>query len=138
MAAPLHITLPIAAVATNVRVNGDTDEDLTASEENHDSSVLTSSDLKALPIFDNDYVTAMSSFLDDSASGTGGSGLMVDGVEANRSHRIRLGRAGSAHQPGSLLGAVLLARPRADGNHHQVRRRQVSRPIQFLFPRLTR
>ena len=85
LAAPLHITLPIAAVATNVRVNGDTDEDLTASEENHDSSVLTSSDLKALPIFDNDYVTAMSSFLDDSASGTGGSGLIVDGVEANRS-----------------------------------------------------
>src|SRR5215831_10816143 len=84
MAAPLHITLPIAAVATNVRVNGDTDEDLTASEENRDSSVLTSSDLKALPIFDNDYVTAMSSFLDDSASATGGSGLMVDGVEANR------------------------------------------------------
>jgi len=84
MAAPLHITLPIAAVSTNVRVNGDTDEDLTASEDNRDSSVLTSSDLKALPIFDNDYVTAMSSFLDDSASGTGGSGLMVDGVEANR------------------------------------------------------
>ena len=83
-AAPLHITLPIAAVATNVRVNGDTDEDLTSSEENRDSSVLTSSDLKALPIFDNDYVTAMSSFLDDSASATGGSGLMVDGVEANR------------------------------------------------------
>ena len=83
MAAPLHITLPIAAVATNVRVNGDTDEDLTASEENRDSSVLTSSDLKALPIFDNDYVTAMSSFLDDSASATGGSGLIVDGVEAN-------------------------------------------------------
>ena len=84
MAAPLHITLPIAAVATSVRVNGDTDEDLTASEDNRDSSVMTSSDLKALPIFDNDYVTAMSSFLDDSASATGGSGLMVDGVEANR------------------------------------------------------
>src|ERR1700751_5424821 len=84
MAAPLHITLPIAAVATSVRVNGDTNEDLTASEENRDSSVMTSSDLKALPIFDNDYVTAMSSFLDDSATATGGSGLMVDGVEANR------------------------------------------------------
>jgi hypothetical protein len=80
----LHITLPIATVATNVRVNGDTNEDLTASEENRDSSVLTSSDLKALPIFDNDYIAAMSSFLDDSASGTGGSGLIVDGVEANR------------------------------------------------------
>jgi hypothetical protein len=84
MAAPLHITLPIAAVATNVRVNADTDDDLTASEDNRDSSVMTSSDLKALPIFDNDYVTAMSSFLDDSSSATGGSGLMVDGVEANR------------------------------------------------------
>lgn len=84
LAAPLHITLPIAAVSTSVRVNGDTNEDLTDPEENHDSSVLTSSDLKALPIFDNDYVTAMSSFLDDSATATGGSGLMVDGVEANR------------------------------------------------------
>ena len=81
--APLHITLPIAAVATNVRVNADTNEDLTAPEENHDSSVLTSQDLKSLPIFDNDYATAMSAFLDDSASATGGSGLMVDGVEAN-------------------------------------------------------
>lgn len=85
LAAPLHITLPIAAVATSVRVNGDTNEDLTDPEENHDSSVLTAGDLKALPIFDNDYVTAMSSFLDDSATATGGSGLMVDGVEANRS-----------------------------------------------------
>ena len=37
-----------------------------------------------MPIFDNDYATAMSAFLDDSATGTGGSGLMVDGVEANR------------------------------------------------------
>ena len=39
LAAPLHITLPIAAVSTNVRVNADTNEDLTASEDNHDSSV---------------------------------------------------------------------------------------------------
>lgn len=85
MAAPLHITLPISAVTTSVRVNGDTNEDLTAPEENRDSSVMTSSDLKALPIFDNDYVSAMSSFLDDGATGSGGSGLMVDGVEANRS-----------------------------------------------------
>lgn len=85
LAAPLHITLPIAAVATSVRVNGDSNDDLTASEDNRDSSVMTSSDLKALPIFDNDYVTAMSAFLDDSASGTGGSGLIVDGAEANRS-----------------------------------------------------
>ena len=45
---------------------------------------MTSQDLKSLPIFDNDYATAMSAFLDDSATATGGSGLLVDGVEANR------------------------------------------------------
>ncbi len=83
-AAPLHIILPIAAVATNVRVSADSSEDLTAPEDNHDSSVMTASDLKALPIFDNDYATAMNAFLDDSATATGGSGLIVDGVEANR------------------------------------------------------
>lgn len=84
LAAPIHIVLPIAALATNVHVNADTSEDLTAPEDNHDSSVMTSEDLKALPIFDNDYATAMSAFLDDSATATGGSGLLVDGVEANR------------------------------------------------------
>jgi hypothetical protein len=84
MAAPLHIVLPIAGLATNVHVNADSSEDLAAPEDNQDSSVMTAGDLKALPIFDNDYATAMSAFLDDSAAATGGSGLIVDGVEANR------------------------------------------------------
>ncbi|HEY1984770.1 MAG TPA: TonB-dependent receptor [Terracidiphilus sp.] len=83
-ASSLKITLPIAALSTNVRVTADSSEDLTASEDNHDSSVMTSQDLKSMPIFDNDYATAMSAFLDDSATATGGSGLIVDGVEANR------------------------------------------------------
>ena len=59
-AAPLRIVLPIAALSTSVQVNADTDQDLTASEANQDSSVMSSNDLKALPIFDNDYQTAMS------------------------------------------------------------------------------
>ena len=82
--APLQIVLPIASVATNVHVSAETSEDLTDSGENRDSSVMTSEDLKSLPIFDNDYATAMSAFMDDSAAGSGGSGLIVDGVEANR------------------------------------------------------
>ena len=81
--AHVHIVLPIAAVASTVRVNGDSSEDLAAPDANHDSSVMTASDLKALPIFDNDYATAMSSFLDQNVSDSGGTGLMVDGVEAN-------------------------------------------------------
>ncbi len=83
-AAPLHIVLPIAALSTNVRVNADSNADLTSSEDNQDASVMSSTDLKQLPIFDNDYAGAMSAFLDDSATATGGSGLIVDGVEANR------------------------------------------------------
>jgi hypothetical protein len=82
--AAVHVVLPIAALASTVRVNGDSSEDLTAPDANHDSSVMTSSDLKALPIFDNDYASAMSAFLDSSVSDTAGTGLMVDGVEANR------------------------------------------------------
>ena len=41
-AAPLRIVLPIAALSTSVQVNADTDQDLTASEANQDSSVMTS------------------------------------------------------------------------------------------------
>jgi hypothetical protein len=84
LAKPLHIILPIAALSTNVRVSAENSGDLTAPEENRDSSVLSSSDLKALPIFDNDYQTAMGAFLDDNVTATGGTGLLVDGVEANR------------------------------------------------------
>ena len=83
-ATPVRIVLPIATLSTSVRVSAESSEDLTAPDVNHDSSVMTSSDLKALPIFDNDYATAMSAFLDQNVSDTGGTGLMVDGVEANR------------------------------------------------------
>ena len=79
----LRIVLPIATFATTVRVNSENNEDLAAAEENHDSSVMDAQELKELPIFDNDYATAMSAFLDDSATATGGTGLLVDGVEAN-------------------------------------------------------
>ena len=84
LAAPLHIVLPIAPAATNVTVSADSNSDLTSTDENHDSTVMTAQDLKALPIFDNDFVSAMGTFLDSDVAATGGSGLMVDGVEANR------------------------------------------------------
>ena len=83
-AALVRIVLPIAQFSTSVHVNADSGEDLTSPDENRDSSVMTSSDLKALPIFDNDYASAMSAFLDQNVGDTGGTGLMVDGVEANR------------------------------------------------------
>ena len=82
--AQLRVVLPIASVATNVEVNADANQDLTSTDANSDSSTLNSQDLKSLPIFDNDYVAAMGVFLDSNVTSTGGSGLLVDGVEANR------------------------------------------------------
>lgn len=82
--APLKIALNVATAVQQVTVNADLNIDLTASENNGNSSVMTAGDLKDLPIFDNDYVGAMSNFLDAADSGTAGSGLMVDGMEASR------------------------------------------------------
>jgi hypothetical protein len=82
--AVLRVILPVAEVATNVEVNANANQDLTSTDANSDSTTLTANDLKALPIFDNDYVTAMSAFLDSNVTATGGSGLIIDGVEANR------------------------------------------------------
>jgi hypothetical protein len=82
--AMLHIVLPISTMATTIQVNGNNSEDLTAPESNADTSVMSADDLKSLPIFDNDYSTAMSAFMDSGSEGTGGAGLLVDGVESNR------------------------------------------------------
>ena len=84
LAAPTHIVMAVAPTATNIVVNAETSVDMSSTDENRDSSVLTALDLKALPIFDNDFVSAMGAFLDSDDASTGGSGLMVDGVEANR------------------------------------------------------
>ncbi len=83
-AQPMRIVLYVASVATSVRVSAASSENLTEPGENGNSSVMTSEDLKSLPIFDNDYLTAMSVFLDSSATATGGTGLLVNGVEVNR------------------------------------------------------
>lgn len=82
--APVSFALAVAAAVTQVEVNANSNVDLTASEENGDTAVMSADDLKAMPVFDNDYVTAMSSFLDSGQGSTAGTGLMVDGVEANR------------------------------------------------------
>ena len=84
LAAPTHIVMAVAPTATNIVVNAETNVDMSSTDENRDSSVLTALDLKALPIFDNDFVSAMGAFLDSDDASTGGSVLMVDGVEANR------------------------------------------------------
>ncbi len=82
--APLAIVLSVASVATQVEVNAGSNVDLTDSANNQSTVTMSASDLKQMPIFDNDYVTALGAFMDAGEEPTSGSGLMVDGVEANR------------------------------------------------------
>ena len=83
--APLNVTLAVATAVQQVTVSAGTQVDLTASENNGDTEVMTANDLKDLPVFDDDLVGAMGGFLDAGQAPTSGSALMVDGVEANRS-----------------------------------------------------
>lgn len=81
---PLSMMLSVASSVQQVTVTAASSVDLTSGETNGDTAVMTASDLKDLPVFDNDYVTAMGAFLDSGDTATAGTGLMVDGVEANR------------------------------------------------------
>jgi hypothetical protein len=80
----LNVTMKVAEAVQQVTVSASSSVDLASTENNGDTSIMTADDLKALPVFDNDYVTAMGAFLDSGDTATAGSGLMVDGVEANR------------------------------------------------------
>src|SRR5205085_1586420 len=50
---------------------------------NQSGNTVDSNALDRLPVFDHDYITAMSRFLDPDSTGTSGTSLIVNGVEAN-------------------------------------------------------
>jgi carboxypeptidase family protein len=51
--------------------------------ENQNANTIDRSGLDRVPVFDQDYITTMSRFLDDSATSTNGVSLVVNGIEAN-------------------------------------------------------
>jgi hypothetical protein len=81
----IRITLTIATEAASVTVRADEAAAQVNTEiaENQGSTRLSRDALDQVPVFDQDYITAVSRFLDDSATGTNGVTLIVDGVEAN-------------------------------------------------------
>jgi hypothetical protein len=81
--APLRITLKLADVRQQVTVTDAANQVSTNAPENLDTVTLDRQMLDNLPIFDQDYVAAMSQFLDPGAIGTNGVTLIVDGVEQN-------------------------------------------------------
>jgi len=82
---PLRVVLPIAVQNEVMNVTG-SDASLavtTEVSENQGANNLDRSALDRVPVFDQDYITMMSRFLDDSAIGTNGVSLIVNGIEAN-------------------------------------------------------
>jgi len=83
--APLRISLAISTQSETVRVGTSDEAPQVTSEvsENQNANTLDRSALDRVPIFDQDYTTTMSRFLDDSSMATSGMSLVVNGIEAN-------------------------------------------------------
>jgi hypothetical protein len=82
---PLRVVLPIAAQNEVVNVTGRDVSLVVTTEvsENQNANNLDRSALDRVPVFDQDYISMLSRFLDDSSIGTNGVSLIVNGIEAN-------------------------------------------------------
>jgi hypothetical protein len=80
--APLTIKLALASLVSEVTVNGDAPALVSTDiADNKDSVSVDQNLLEQVPIFDQDYVTAISAFLDSGSIGTSGPQLVVNGVQ---------------------------------------------------------
>ena len=80
---PIHATLEIAAVTEQVDVSVDSEGSTVSTDpaENKDAATVTGNALEHLPVFDQDYVSTLSNFLDQGSTGTVGATIVVDGME---------------------------------------------------------
>jgi hypothetical protein len=82
--ATLTIKLSLSSVVTKVTVIGDEPAQVSTDiSENLDTASVDQNLLEKVPVFDQDYVTAMSAFLDAGAIGTSGVQTIVNGVEVS-------------------------------------------------------
>ena len=76
----LKVSLALASVSQEVTVG--VEQTLsTDSSSNLDTVSVTADSLRVLPVFDQDYISALTPFLDASSGSSGGVTLIVDGVE---------------------------------------------------------
>ena len=82
---PLKIVLQIDVQTENVTVASGENVPLVNTDAggNQNSNSLDRNALDRIPVFDQDYITTVSRFLDDNAIGTNGVTLVVNGIEAN-------------------------------------------------------
>jgi hypothetical protein len=81
----LRIVMPVAVVTQEVTVGASDSAAQVSTEtaQNQSSNSIDRDALDRIPVFDQDYITTMSRFLDADATGTNGVTLVVNGVEAN-------------------------------------------------------
>ena len=81
----IHIIMPVASVNQDLMVSAPDSPAVVSTEisQNQDSNTVDRDALDRLPVFDQDYITTMSRFLDSDATGTNGVTLVVNGIEAN-------------------------------------------------------
>jgi hypothetical protein len=82
---PIKVTLSIASINETVSVNA-SDSAIQISTEvsqNQNANNIDRNALDRVPVFDQDYISLLSRFLDNDAIGTGGVSLVVNGIEAN-------------------------------------------------------
>jgi len=82
---PIRVTMQIAVLNESVTVAIGDSAPLVSieSSENQNANTIDRNALDRVPVFDQDYITTMSRFLDDNATGTNGVALVVNGIEAN-------------------------------------------------------
>ena len=77
---PLKIQLALETVTQTVNV-GEEPTLTTDAAANQDAVSVSGNDLQRLPVFDQDYIGALTPFLDPGSSSAGGITILVDGVE---------------------------------------------------------
>ena len=80
---PLAANLEIADVSQQIDVSGSGEADQVSVDQgaNRDAANVNQNMLQRLPVFDQDYVSTLSNFLDQGSIGTMGTTIVVDGME---------------------------------------------------------
>jgi hypothetical protein len=83
--AGLRLTLAISSMSETVSVKAEDTAIQVSTDvaENQNANDIDREALDRVPIFDQDYITALSRFLSDDSIGTNGVSLVVNGIEAN-------------------------------------------------------
>jgi Carboxypeptidase regulatory-like domain/TonB dependent receptor len=78
---PLKVVMAIASLQQETTVTSEPATISTEATDNKDTVALSEQSLSNLPVFDQDYIGAMSRFLDPGSVGTNGVSLVVNGME---------------------------------------------------------